>query len=113
MFKKVLNLLSARVGVMSSNARLNALGAMDLSQMCSGYVGDRFATQAHSSLLWAPDFPDKDECDLGIQGQYDFVMDTERLDHPEFVARLWGHLTWTPDSTDWHGVIPMRLTCKG
>ena len=32
--KKVLNLLSACVDVMSSNAWLNALGAMDLSQMC-------------------------------------------------------------------------------
>jgi len=32
--EKVLNLLSAYVDVMSSNAWLNALGAMDLSQMC-------------------------------------------------------------------------------
>ena len=32
--EKVLNLLSACVDVMSSNAWLNALGAMDLSQMC-------------------------------------------------------------------------------
>jgi pre-mRNA-splicing helicase BRR2 len=32
--KKVLNLLAACVDVMSSNAQLNALGAMDLSQMC-------------------------------------------------------------------------------
>jgi pre-mRNA-splicing helicase BRR2 len=32
--EKVLNLLSASVDVMSSNAWLNALGAMDLSQMC-------------------------------------------------------------------------------
>lgn len=31
---KVLNLLAACVDVMSSNAQLNALGAMDLSQMC-------------------------------------------------------------------------------
>jgi pre-mRNA-splicing helicase BRR2 len=31
---KVLNLLAACVDVMSSNAFLNALGAMDLSQMC-------------------------------------------------------------------------------
>lgn len=31
---KVLNLLSACVDVMSSNAYLNALGAMDMSQMC-------------------------------------------------------------------------------
>jgi pre-mRNA-splicing helicase BRR2 len=31
---KVLNLLSACVDVMSSNAWMNALGAMDLSQMC-------------------------------------------------------------------------------
>lgn len=32
--EKVLNLLSACVDVMSSNAWLNAVGAMDLSQMC-------------------------------------------------------------------------------
>ena len=32
--EKVLNLLSACVDVLSSNAWLNALGAMDLSQMC-------------------------------------------------------------------------------
>jgi pre-mRNA-splicing helicase BRR2 len=31
---KVLNLLAACVDVMSSNAQMNALGAMDLSQMC-------------------------------------------------------------------------------
>lgn len=31
---KILNLLAACVDVMSSNAQLNALGAMDLSQMC-------------------------------------------------------------------------------
>lgn len=31
---KILNLLSAAVDVMSSNAWLNAIGAMDLSQMC-------------------------------------------------------------------------------
>ena len=33
---KMMNLLSACVDVMSSNAWLNALGAMDLSQMQSG-----------------------------------------------------------------------------
>ncbi|KAK2464127.1 hypothetical protein APHAL10511_003875 [Amanita phalloides] len=32
--EKVLNLLSARADVMSSNAWLNALGTMDLSQIC-------------------------------------------------------------------------------
>jgi pre-mRNA-splicing helicase BRR2 len=32
--EKVLNLLSACVDVMSSNAWMNALGAMELSQMC-------------------------------------------------------------------------------
>lgn len=33
--EKILNLLSACVDVLSSNAWLNALGAMDLSQMCA------------------------------------------------------------------------------
>jgi hypothetical protein len=35
--EKVLNLLLACVDVMSLNAWLNALGAMDLSQMCVGF----------------------------------------------------------------------------
>ncbi|KAH9039430.1 Sec63-domain-containing protein [Lactarius deliciosus] len=39
--EKVMNLLSACVDVMSSNAWLNALGAMDLSQMCVQAVWDR------------------------------------------------------------------------
>lgn len=39
--EKVLNLLSACVDVMSSNAWLNALGAMDLAQMCVQAVWDR------------------------------------------------------------------------
>ena len=38
---KVLNLLSACVDVMSSNAYLNALGAMDLSQMCVQAMWDK------------------------------------------------------------------------
>jgi pre-mRNA-splicing helicase BRR2 len=39
--EKVMNLLSACVDVMSSNAWLSALGAMDLSQMCVQAVWDR------------------------------------------------------------------------
>ncbi|KAH9019679.1 Snrnp200 protein [Lactarius pseudohatsudake] len=39
--EKVTNLLSACVDVVSSNAWLNALGAMDLSQMCVQAVWDR------------------------------------------------------------------------
>lgn len=39
--EKVLNLLSACVDVMSSNAWLSALGAMDLAQMCVQAVWDR------------------------------------------------------------------------
>lgn len=38
---KVLNLLSACVDVMSSNAYLNAIGAMELSQMCVQAMWDR------------------------------------------------------------------------
>lgn len=38
--KKVLNLLAACVDVMSSNAYLNALGAMDMSQMCVQAIWD-------------------------------------------------------------------------
>jgi pre-mRNA-splicing helicase BRR2 len=39
--EKIMNLLSACVDVMSSNAWLSALGAMDLSQMCVQAVWDR------------------------------------------------------------------------
>jgi hypothetical protein len=39
--EKILNLLSACVDVMSSNAWLNALGAMDLSQMCVQAMWER------------------------------------------------------------------------
>ena len=39
--EKILNLLSACVDVMSSNAWLNALGAMDLSQMCVQAVWEK------------------------------------------------------------------------
>ena len=49
--EKVLNLLSACVDVMSSNAHLNALGAMDLSQMCVQAVWD-----SDSALRQIPHF---------------------------------------------------------
>jgi hypothetical protein len=39
--EEAMNLLSARVNVMSSSAWLNALGGMDLSQMCVQAVWDR------------------------------------------------------------------------
>ena len=39
--EKILNLLSACVDVMSSNAWLNVLGAMDLSQMCAQAVWEK------------------------------------------------------------------------
>jgi len=48
---KVLNLLSACVDVMSSNAHLNALGAMDLSQMCVQAIWD-----SDSALRQVPHF---------------------------------------------------------
>ncbi|PPQ70945.1 hypothetical protein CVT26_014249 [Gymnopilus dilepis] len=72
--EKVLNLLSACVDVMSSNAWLNALGAMDLSQMVVQAVWE-----TDSPLKQIPHFePDviKRCKDAGIESVYD-VMEME------------------------------------
>ncbi|KAI0280130.1 Sec63-domain-containing protein [Russula aff. rugulosa BPL654] len=72
--EKVMNLLSACVDVMSSNAWLSALGAMDLSQMCVQAVWDR-----DSPLRQIPHFePDviKHCNDAKISSVYD-VMEME------------------------------------
>ncbi|KAE9386751.1 Sec63-domain-containing protein [Gymnopus androsaceus JB14] len=72
--EKVLNLLSACVDVLSSNAWLNALGAMDLAQMCVQAVWDR-----DSPLKQVPHFEADvlQRCaDAGVESVYD-VMDME------------------------------------
>ncbi|KAH9979649.1 putative RNA helicase [Russula compacta] len=72
--EKVMNLLSACVDVMSSNAWLSALGAMDLSQMCVQAVWDR-----DSPLRQIPHFePDviKRCNDANINSVYD-IMEME------------------------------------
>lgn len=72
--EKVLNLLSACVDVMSSNAWLNALGAMDLSQMCVQAMWE-----TDSPLKQIPHFePDvvKRCKEAGIESVYD-VMEME------------------------------------
>ncbi|KAH9965547.1 putative RNA helicase [Lactifluus volemus] len=72
--EKITNLLSACVDVMSSNAWLNALGAMDLSQMCVQAVWDK-----DSPLRQIPHFePDviKRCNDAGISSVYD-IMEME------------------------------------
>ncbi|KAK7461038.1 Pre-mRNA-splicing helicase BRR2 [Stygiomarasmius scandens] len=72
--EKVLNLLSACVDVMSSNAWLNATGAMDLAQMCVQAVWER-----DSPLKQIPHFePDviKRCTDAGVESVYD-VMEME------------------------------------
>lgn len=90
--EKVLNLLSACVDVLSSNAWLNALGAMDLSQMC---VQAMWETDSPLKQIphFEPDvsFPKKFESenvetnyvqvikrcqDAGVESVYD-VMDME------------------------------------
>jgi pre-mRNA-splicing helicase BRR2 len=72
--EKVMNLLSACVDVMSSNAWLNALGAMDLSQMCVQAMWE-----SDSPLKQIPHF----ETDIvkrckeaGVENVYD-IMDME------------------------------------
>ncbi|KAJ7097861.1 putative RNA helicase [Mycena belliarum] len=72
--EKVLNLLSACVDVMSSNAWLNALGAMDLSQMCVQAVWE-----TDSPLKQIPHFESEviSRCkDAGIESVYD-IMEME------------------------------------
>ncbi|KAF7797360.1 hypothetical protein EIP86_008555 [Pleurotus ostreatoroseus] len=72
--EKVLNLLSACVDVMSSNAWLNALGAMDLSQMCVQACWD-----SDSPLKQIPHFePDviKRCKEAGAESVYD-IMEME------------------------------------
>ena len=65
--EKVMNLLSACVDVMSSNAWLNALGAMDLSQMCVQAVWDR-----DSPLQQIPHF----DSEVSVNGHGYEVRDT-------------------------------------
>lgn len=72
--EKVLNLLSACVDVLSSNAWLNALSAMDLAQMCVQALWDR-----DSPLKQIPHFEADvlQRCaDAGVESVYD-VMDME------------------------------------
>ncbi|KII91381.1 hypothetical protein PLICRDRAFT_135522 [Plicaturopsis crispa FD-325 SS-3] len=72
--EKVLNLLSACVDVMSSNAWLNALGAMDLSQMCVQAMWE-----TDSPLKQIPHFEPEviKRCkDAGIESVYD-IMEME------------------------------------
>ncbi|KAI0302834.1 Sec63-domain-containing protein [Multifurca ochricompacta] len=80
--EKVMNLLSACVDVMSSNAWLSAVGAMDLSQMCVQAVWDR-----DSPLRQIPHFePDviKRCNDAGISSVYD-VMEMEDAQRNELL----------------------------
>nr|VWO96385.1 Pre-mRNA-splicing ATP-dependent RNA helicase PRP28 (EC [Ganoderma boninense] len=72
--EKVLNLLSACVDVMSSNAWLNALGAMDLSQMCV-----QACWETDSPLKQIPHFEPEvvKRCkDAGVETVYD-IMEME------------------------------------
>lgn len=72
--EKVLNLLSACVDVMSSNAWLNALGAMDLSQMCVQAMWE-----TDSPLKQIPHFDTEviKRCkEAGVESVYD-VMEME------------------------------------
>ncbi|KAK2464636.1 hypothetical protein APHAL10511_003329 [Amanita phalloides] len=72
--EKVLNLLSACVDVMSSNAWLNALGAMDLSQMCVQAMWE-----TDSPLKQIPHFDDeliKRSKAAGVESVYD-IMEME------------------------------------
>lgn len=72
--EKVLNLLSACVDVMSSNAWLNAVGAMDLSQMCVQAIWE-----TDSPLKQIPHFDAEviKRCrDAGVESVYD-VIDLE------------------------------------
>ncbi|KAH9477321.1 U5 small nuclear ribonucleoprotein 200 kDa helicase [Psilocybe cubensis] len=80
--EKVLNLLSACVDVMSSNAWLNALGAMDLSQMCVQAMWE-----TDSPLKQIPHFEPEviKRCkEAGIESVYD-VMEMEDEDRTKLL----------------------------
>ncbi|KAF9443271.1 Sec63-domain-containing protein [Macrolepiota fuliginosa MF-IS2] len=80
--EKILNLLSACVDVMSSNAWLNALGAMDLSQMCVQAVWDK-----DSPLKQIPHFEPEviKRCNgAGIETVYD-IMEMEDDDRTKLL----------------------------
>ncbi|KAG9017453.1 DEIH-box ATPase [Tulasnella sp. JGI-2019a] len=74
---KVLNLLAACVDVMSSNAYMNALGAMDLSQMCVQAVWD-----SDSPLKQIPHFG-KEVIDRCKAKGVDSVIDIMELEDQE------------------------------
>lgn len=81
---RVSNLLSACVDVMSSNSFLNALGAMDLSQMCVQAVWD-----SDSALRQIPYFEQDviSRCRAaGVETVYDIMEleDEQRNDLPKF-----------------------------
>lgn len=79
--EKVMNLLSACVDVMSSNAWLNALGAMDLSQMCVQAVWDR-----DSPLQQIPHF----EPEVSLNGMtFSRAVDTQRNGSTGYQALQW------------------------
>ncbi|KAI9462917.1 Sec63-domain-containing protein [Lactarius psammicola] len=87
--EKVMNLLSACVDVMSSNAWLNALGAMDLSQMCVQAVWDR-----DSPLQQIPHFEPEviKRCnDAGIASVYD-IMEMEDAQRNELLQMDGGQM---------------------
>ncbi|KAJ9115096.1 hypothetical protein QFC22_005424 [Naganishia vaughanmartiniae] len=71
---KVINLLSACVDVMSSNSYLNALGAMDLSQMCVQAVWD-----SDSPLKQVPYF-DREVLERCKAAKVDSVYDIMELE---------------------------------
>ncbi|KAJ8080649.1 Pre-mRNA-splicing helicase BRR2 [Marasmius tenuissimus] len=80
--EKALTLLSACVDVMSSNAWLSALGAMDLAQMCVQAVWDR-----DSALKQIPHFEAEviKRCeDAGVKTVYD-VMEMEDNDRDKLL----------------------------
>jgi len=69
--EKILNLLSAAVDVMSSNAWLSALGAMDLSQMC---VQACWETDSHLKQIPHFDADVIKRCtDAGVETVYDVM----------------------------------------
>ena len=83
--KKVLNLLSATVDVMSSNGYLNALGAMDLSQMVVQAIWDQ-----DIGIKQIPHFDDEvvaKSKEMNIESVYD-VMEMEDEDRNKLLSGL-------------------------
>ena len=98
--EKVLNLLSACVDVMSSNAWLNALGAMDLSQMC---------VQA----MWETDSPLKQIPHFEPDVRFSIFSALRRVSHQKFRSSKGARMrASSPFTISWTWKTTKGISCS-